>query len=149
MTCRCGHQFCYICGKDWNGNGHLCNETQALPNQPDDCFQCCFCLNDCGCVGQLFKLIVKLILGIPLFILFASILIIKYTVLFTLFLGISILVGAVGYTFEIICDQDSFCISFILFIFLPISILGGIGLGIKEILCDIMSQVCEEQVNIC
>lgn len=26
MTCKCSHQFCYICGKDWNDNGHLCTE---------------------------------------------------------------------------------------------------------------------------
>lgn len=28
MTCRCKHQFCYICGGDWS-NGHLCNNGQG------------------------------------------------------------------------------------------------------------------------
>ena len=27
MICRCGHQFCYICGKDWLGADHLCDEV--------------------------------------------------------------------------------------------------------------------------
>eukprot|EP00252_Welwitschia_mirabilis_P021347 TRINITY_DN5465_c0_g1_i1.p1 TRINITY_DN5465_c0_g1~~TRINITY_DN5465_c0_g1_i1.p1 ORF type:complete len:375 (+),score=12.84 TRINITY_DN5465_c0_g1_i1:55-1125(+) len=25
ITCRCGYQFCYICGNDWRDNGHTCS----------------------------------------------------------------------------------------------------------------------------
>ena len=27
MTCKCGHEFCYVCGVDWDGNGHLCVQS--------------------------------------------------------------------------------------------------------------------------
>lgn len=29
MTCRCGYQFCYICGKKWTGYEHACNQSRA------------------------------------------------------------------------------------------------------------------------
>lgn len=29
MTCVCKHQFCYLCGKDWKNNGHLCNPNEG------------------------------------------------------------------------------------------------------------------------
>ena len=106
ITCRCGHQFCYICGELWNDNGHLCpnngqngegNNQQQENNEdvPRCCVEMCGCLNEEGWVFKVMKFFYILLVCFPLFIVGMGMLMAQYaliislTIFFTILLGIS------------------------------------------------------------
>ena len=98
MTCRCGHQFCYICGKDWKNNGHLCRGDDNNENYNNDDDDCCECFDECGCCGR----VLKFILFLPFFIIVLVFIFIKYLFFIPFIIIFSILGGMTGYTIELI-----------------------------------------------
>lgn len=50
MTCRCGYQFCYLCGVKWN-HAHTCTnpDQEPMPREMMDCFCCEVEVCECNC----------------------------------------------------------------------------------------------------
>ena len=69
-----------------------------------------------------------------------------------IFVG-TIIIGITGFTCELICNQENCCVSLLLFIFLPIAMIGGIGMAFGEVFCpaasDIIESNCEEIGDTC
>ena len=105
-------------------NGHLCNEGNE-DNGNINNGECCPCFNDCGCCG----IVVKFILIFPLFLLVFCFFLLKYLLILPFVVLFCIFAGITGYTCELICETDECCCSFLMIVFLPITMLFGIGLA--------------------
>jgi len=109
MTCRCGYQFCYVCGADWSAihyNNHTASgeglvQNQVIVPQAQEACCDCACLDDCcGGLSCLIKIPLKIILLLLFFLLMAFIFFFKDLFIY---LGIFILVifaGMFGFSCE-------------------------------------------------
>lgn len=48
MTCKCGYQFCYLCGYKWR-QSHTCENPDGEPLFQEPEFECCCCVCNCNC----------------------------------------------------------------------------------------------------
>jgi len=107
MTCRCKHQFCYICGGKWS-HEHLCNRVPggvtAIHNYGDGNLFNCNCVDGCGVISCLLKVPLRLIswlLALSIVVLIAGYVLAKDLFL----LMFAILLGMTFFTIECICQK--------------------------------------------
>ena len=65
----------------------------------------------------------------------------------------TLILGCTGFTCELICDQENCCVSLLLLLIFPITMIGGIVRAFGEVFCpaagDIIENNCESTGDIC
>lgn len=109
MTCRCGYQFCYVCGEKWDQD-HEClrnGEVEAEPDLFDPYEEETFCQHFGRIFCRVLVFILKLPIKIALFFLFIPMLLINvitHNVVVIVLLGfVSVVSGMFCYSFRFLC----------------------------------------------
>ena len=164
MTCRCGNQFCYVCGQPWNpahygnhdqngqlivvpvvdgGNAAAANNPAAAYN--DDACCDCGCIDECcgGCCGCIIKAPIKLILVILFIFLMMIIFVSRDLLIIFGMLVVTIFAGMFGFSFEKLCELQG-CSFALALTFFPVMMIYGIGVAFRQIFCDVIPDLCSQ-----
>lgn len=142
MTCRCKHQFCYMCGGNWAAD-HVCsgNFMGAAYNANAPCCDCTCCDEACGPLACVFKFPFKLILYILFWIVVLLIFINKILIIVMLMVFV-LLAGLFFFSFDYICtlcDEGETLCAFTLLMLFPVAMIIGVGIAIRDVLCDVIA----------
>jgi hypothetical protein len=156
ITCRCGYQFCYVCGAEWApahyGNHDENGQLLAVPNPGAQAViyvrqeeGCCQCLDDCddGCgpLVCILKAPIQLLLFIGLLIFMALIFLNRDIFVIGVMLVLTLLVGITGFTLEIISETEGLmCLLAVLF--LPVTMVLGVIRAFQEFFCETVGDLC-------
>ena len=136
ITCKCGYEFCYGCGRKWPGNGHHCNPTRV--NRPGANRQSNEGTPE-SVVGKFFRIIGQIILTIILIcgVAFYGGVCILPMMAVTLVSGIllGILVYSVKFIYDT-CKDESAGLGFVLILVFPVAMGFGIYNAFKEFWWD-------------
>jgi hypothetical protein len=146
ITCRCGYQFCYVCGDKWSGIHYNAHDENGRPigNADEAAVEECECC-DCGCLdeccGETCASIIKLPFKLFLLVLFIPMMGILWISrdLFVIvgLVIVSILAGLFGFSFELLSELEGFlCVLGV--IFFPITMVVGVGVAFREVFCDVV-----------
>ena len=159
MTCKCGYQFCYICGARWTQRHYGAHDEQGnlMPINPED-QDCCYCCEECceTCCGQdccncwgachecptlgyALMLPLKFFYFILLFSLTLLVFVSKDLVALIGVLIVSIFSGLFAYSCEILGELEDLllCLGIIFF---PFLMLAGVGRALSELFCEVATE---------
>jgi hypothetical protein len=78
MTCKCGHQFCYVCGEDWSALHYMTHDEHGRPiplRESEPQRDCSFADCCCTSLNVIFRLL-ALIAFAPVILFMVAVLII-------------------------------------------------------------------------
>ena len=161
ITCRCGYQFCYVCGADWKAahygdhdeNGNLIerraaaapaavannNNNNYVPPGRLDC-----CTNCAGeCCGTVLKAIAKFFLFILWTVLCLVIFAVKDGAIFCGVFLMTLLTGMFVFSVELVSECEGFGRGVAILLF-PLMMVAGIIVSFGEAFIDIFPPVVEQ-----
>jgi hypothetical protein len=150
ITCRCGYQFCYVCGAEWapahygnhDENGQLLDPgAQAVAYEEE---RCCQCLDDCcGPLACVLKAPIQLLLFIGLLIFMALIFLNRDIFVIGVMLILALIAGITGFTLDITSEAEGL-MCLLAVIFLPVTMVLGVIKAFQEVFCETVGDLCRE-----
>lgn len=145
MTCRCGYQFCYVCGQSW-GDEHVCNQYVGEGAENYDNYLCCDC-SCCDCCGPfacIFKFPIQLVVQLLFLFMMLLVFMTQFMFIICIFL-FTFFPEMLFFSFDYICtllNEGNTLLACILLLFFPIAMIIGIGIAIRDVAWDMVSGMC-------